>query len=234
MKRLRFEFWLVSLASSVACSFSSPAAAESRFGDRETFWQAELGWRSSYVTDAGYDPFSDNNYLPQLSLGLARTIWDDDRLSFAPGVIWDYGWRGSTARGQNTSLATHRIALALEGRYHFLPWMYGLVRVTPGALHQSVEIEDPLAPAPFVAQGWVFALDASAGAAFLLGPQHEETSSPVRWWLAAEGGYGFAGSSPLVMHPDLSEGAPRRAGDLDLGTLAMRGPFFRVYGSVTY
>jgi hypothetical protein len=36
------------------------------------------------------------------------------------------------------------------------------------------------------------------------------------------------------MHSDLAEGDPRRTGDLDLGTLAMRGAFFRIYGSVTY
>jgi len=219
---------------SLVTSLASRASAESRFGDRETFWQGELGLRSSFVTDKGYDAFSNDNALPQFSLGVSRTVWDEDRLSFAPGVIWDYGWRSSSARGQNTSLATHRLAVALEGRYHFLPWMYGLVRVTPGALHQAVEVDDALSAAPLVASSWVFALDASAGAAFLIGPQQESSASPVRFWLAAEGGYGFAGSSPLVLHPDLAEGDPRRTGDLDMGTLAMGGAFFRIYGSVTY
>jgi hypothetical protein len=233
MKKIRFAVPIVA-GSLVACSFASPAAAESRFGDRETFWQAELGLRSSYVTHPGYDPFSDDNALPQLSLGIARTVWDSDRVSFAPGVIWDYGWRSSTARGQSTSLATHRLALALEGRYHFLPWMYGLVRLTPGALHQYVQLDDALSAAPYVAKSWVFALDASAGAAFLLGPHQEDSPSLVRFWLAAEGGYGFAGSTALVMRPDLGEGDPRRTGELDMGTLAMGGAFFRIYGSVTY
>jgi hypothetical protein len=214
--------------------FSTAAAAESRFGSRESFWQGELGVRSTFVTDPGFDPFSTDNALTQFSLGLARTVWAEDRVSFAPGVIWDYGWRAGTARGQDTSISSHRLALALEGRYHLFPFVYGLVRLTPGAAHQSVEVDDSLSPAPFVAKGWVFALDASAGAAFLLGPQREDSASPVRWWLAAEGGYSYAASTSLVMHPDLAPDDPRRTGDLDLGTLAMRGGFFRIYGSVTY
>jgi hypothetical protein len=90
-----------------------------------------------------------------------------------------------------------------------LPFVYGLVRLTPGAVRQSVELDDSLSPAPFVAQSWAFSLDASAGAAFLLGPQEENSASPVRWWLAAEGGYSYTGSTSLLMHPDLAEGDPR-------------------------
>lgn len=214
--------------------FSMPARADSRFGSRERFWQAELGVRSTFVTDPGFDPFSSDNALTQFSLGVARTVWVEDRVSFAPGLIWDYGLRSATARGQDTSISSHRLALALEGRYHLFPFVYGLVRLTPGAVHQSAELDDSLSPAPFVAKSWAFSLEASAGASFLLGPQQEDSASPVRWWLAAEGGYSYAGSTSLVMHPDLAEGDPRRTGDLNLGTLAMRGGFIRIYGSVTY
>jgi hypothetical protein len=234
MKTRRLGYLLGSGALLGIGFFSTMAMAESRFGSRQSFWQGELGVRSTFVSDPGFDPFSSDNALTQLSLGVARTLWAEDRVSFAPGVIWDYGWRAATARGQDTSISSHRLALALEGRYHLFPFLYGLVRVTPGAVHQSVEVDDSLSPAPFVAKSWAFALDASAGAAFLLGPQHEDSASPVRWWLAAEGGYSYAGSTSLMMHPDLAEGDPRRTGDLDLGTLAMRGAFFRIYGSVTY
>src|SRR5438477_13053460 len=96
--------------------FSTAAVAESRFGSRESFWQGQLGVRSTFVSDPGFDPFSKDNELTQFSLGVARTVWEEDRLSFAPGIIWDYGWRTATARGQDTSLSSHRLALALEGR----------------------------------------------------------------------------------------------------------------------
>jgi hypothetical protein len=233
MKTL-FGWSLCSGAVLLATLVSTSAGAETRFGNRESFWQGALGVRSTFVTDPGFDPFSNDNVLTQFSLGVARTLWAEDRVSFAPGVIWDYGGRSALARGQNASLATHRLALSLEGRYHLFPWAYGLVRVAPGAVRQSIELEDGNAPASFVATHWGFALDASAGAAFLLGPHGEASVSPVRFWLAAEGGYSYARSAPLVLHPDLADSDPRRTGDLDLGTLAMRGGFVRIYGSMTY
>jgi len=224
---------VVGVAAQIAL-FTSPASAEPAFGDRETFWQAEAGVRSMYITNPGYDPVSTDNSLIQFSLGVSRTLWDQDQFSFAPGIIWDYGESSATARGQTTGLQTHRLALALEGRYHFLPWMYGLVRVAPGALHQRVELDDSAAIAPFVARHWSFAFDSAAGVAFLLGPQAEVARSPVRWWLAAEGGYSYAGSGSLAMGPDVGADDPRRTGGVDLGTLALRGGFFRVYAAVTY
>jgi hypothetical protein len=214
--------------------FASPASAEPSFGDRETFWQAEAGFRSMYITNPGYDPVSTDNALVQFSLGASRTLWDEGQLSFAPGIVWDYGESSATARGQSTGLQAHRLALTLEGRYHFLPWMYGLVRVAPGALHQRVEVEDPMAIAPYVSRHWEFAFDSAAGVAFLLGPQGEASRSPVRWWAAAEGGYSYAGSGSLAMGPDVDATDPHRTGGIDLGTLALRGGFFRIYAAVTY
>ncbi len=212
----------------------SPAIAEAEplFGNRQSFWQAQLGARSTLLKDPGFDPFASDDLLTQVSVGVARTVWTDGAVSFAPGVIWDYGQRDGTARGQSTSLSVHRLAVALEGRYHFLPWAYGLVRLTPGALHQSIELADAMAP--YVASHWAFAFDASAGAAFLLGPERDGSGPGPHWWVAAEGGYSYAGSTALRLHSDLAEGDPRRTGDLDLGTLALRGGFVRIYGSVTY
>lgn len=212
---------------------SLPAQAEPLYGSRESFWQGQVGMRSTFVTDPGFDPFASDNVLTSFSLGASRTIFDYDAFSLAPGVFWDYAARSATARGDATSLVSNRLALALEGRYHFAPWGYALVRLTPGTIHQSAELKDPLAAAPYVAQSWTFALDASAGAAFLLGP-HAASASPVRWWLGAEGGYGYADSASLLMHPDLASDDPRRTGNLDLGRLALSGGFFRIYGSITF
>jgi hypothetical protein len=216
-------------------SFARPARAEEPppYGNRDSFWQGQVGMRSTFITDPGFDPFATDNVLTTVSLGASRTIFHSDALSLAPGVFWDYGSRSATARGNSTTLATHRLGLALEGRCHIAPWMYALLRVTPGAIHQSAELKDPLAPAPFVARAWTFALDASAGAAFLLGP-HTSSSSPLRWWLAGEAGYGYASAASLVMHPDLASDDPRRVGNLDLGSVALGGTFVRVYGSVTF
>ena len=77
---------------------ASTASAEPTFGDRETFWQAEAGVRSMYITNPGYDPVSTDNALVQFSLGASRTLWDQGQFSFAPGIVWDYGTASKTAR----------------------------------------------------------------------------------------------------------------------------------------
>jgi hypothetical protein len=213
-------------------ALATPVRAEPLYGSRESFWQGQVGMRSTFVTDPGFDPFASDNALTAVSLAVTRTVFEQDAFSLAPGIFWDYGGRSATARGQATSVEAHRIALALEGRYHFLPFAYALVRVTPGTIRQSAELHDPLAAAPFVARAWTFSLDASAGVAFLLGPHG--ASSPVRWWLAAEGGYGYANAASLMMHADVAADDPRRTADLDLGRLALGGGFFRLYGSVTF
>ena len=211
-----------------------PADAEPLYGSRESFWQGQVGMRSTFVTDPGFDPFATDNVLTTVSLGVSRTVFDYDAFSFAPGFFWDYGARSASARGEAASFSSHRLALALEGRYHFAPWVYGLVRLTPSAIQQSAELRAQLATAPYIARAWTAGLDASAGVAFLLGPHAPSAISPVHWWLAAEGGYGFAGSASLQMHPDLPPDDPRRTGDLNLGQLALRGGFFRLYGSITF
>jgi hypothetical protein len=226
-------------ASMLGVSFAmvaapGPASAEPRYGNRESFWQGQLGVRSTFVTDRAFDPFATDNALTAVSLGVTRTLFDRDEISFASGIIWDYGERNATARGQATNFVANRLAVPLEGRYHFLPWMYGLVRMTPGAVHQSARLHDPLSPTPFGAQAWTFNLDASGGLAVLLGPHAESSGSPVRWWLAGEGGYSYAGAASLLMRPDVQSDDPRRTGDLDWGRLALAGGFFRIYGSVTY
>jgi hypothetical protein len=231
---MKISCLLLSASLAAVTSVSSIASAEPAFGNRESFWQAEAGVRSMYITNPGYDPVSTDNSFVQFSLGASRTLWDQDQFSFAPGILWDYGQSSAQARGLPTSLEAHRLALSLEGRYHFLPWMYGLVRVAPGGLHQRVELDDPLAIAPYVARKWGFSFDSAAGLAFLLAPQAEVAASPVRWWVAAEGGYAYAQSGSLAMGPDVDPNDPRRTGGVDLGSLAVRGGFFRVYAAVTY
>lgn len=199
---------------------------------RETFWQGQVGMRSTFVTDRGFDPFASDNALTSISLGFSRTIYHFDSFSFAPGVVWDYGSRSAAARGQPTSLSANRLGLALEGRYHFAPWAYGLVRITPAALHQRAELQDPLGLS-YRASAWNFAVDASAGAAFLLAP-HGDSPALLRWWAGAEGGYGYASNQSLRMRPELADDDPRKVGDLDLGKVALGGAFFRIYGAVTF
>jgi hypothetical protein len=213
-----------------------PSGGESQapLGSRQSFYQLLVGVRSSYITDAGYDPFSKDNSLVQSSFGLSRTLLVVDRFSFAPGVYWDYGKQDATARGDPSSIRVHRLGLGLEGRCQVFPWLYGFVRLTPGALQEKVSIEEPMAPGPLEQQHWLFSLDASGGAAVLLGPHAAEASFPLRFWAIAEGGYGWAPSKSLNLTPELPADETRPVGSLPLGKLALRGGFFRISAAVTY
>jgi hypothetical protein len=231
---LSFGILLAALAAADRATAQPVPEAQTTLtrAERESFWQGQVGMRSTFVTDRGFDPFASDNALTSVSLGVSRTILHEGSFSFAPGVVWDYGARSATARGQPTSFSANRLGLALEGRYHFAPWVYGLVRITPAALHQRAELQDPLGPA-YRMNAWSFAVDASAGAAFLLGP-HGDSPAVVRWWAGAEGGYGYASSASLRMRPALGDDDPRKVGDLDLGKVALGGAFFRIYGAVTF
>jgi hypothetical protein len=196
-------------------------------------WRIEAGYRGSYIPDEGFDPFSKDDFLPQLSLSASRTVWTRGRLSFAPGLAWDHGSRSSTARGAATSLSLDRVTIPLEGRLHVDRWGYAFVRLAPGVVAQGVRVEEVSGPAPYTKSRALFAADLSAGYAFPLwrlgGP-----ASPARAWLQADGGYGWVASERLALAPDLAGDDPLRTRGVDLGSIATRGAFFRVGVALTF
>ena len=199
-----------------------------------SFWRFEIGVRSSFVADPGLDPFAQNDYVPQFSLAASRTILARDRFSFAAGLAWDYGSRSEHARGDFASLSIHRLAVPLEGRMHFGPWGYAFVRAAPGVVTTSVSLEDAAAAATLTKDRALFAADFSAGYALLVHRNGPATKAAPRVWLQGEGGYGWTARERLDLHPDLADNDPRRAGGVDLGSLALRGPFFRIALAITY
>ena len=52
-------------------------------------------------------------------------------------------------------------------------------------------------------------------------------------WLTFDGGYGFAGESDLTLTAD-GDAGPVRAEPLELGPLALAGPFLRFAAVLTY
>ncbi|HEX4447449.1 MAG TPA: hypothetical protein VH044_11960, partial [Polyangiaceae bacterium] len=85
---------------------------------RESMWRIEMGFRGSYVPNAGYDPFSTNDFLPSFSVAASRTLVAGHHLSFAAGLSWDYGRRGAEDRGDHAWISAQRVAVPLEGRVH--------------------------------------------------------------------------------------------------------------------
>lgn len=204
---------------------------------RGEMWRAELGYRGSFVNDAGYEPFSSTHYFTQVSLAASRTLIKEGRYSFAPGIGFDFGSSSASARGDATSLSVLRLSIPLEGRMHFGPWGYAFVRAAPGLAQVSAEIDDASAPggAPGAMKktDWMFSTDVSAGYAWLIVPRFDRYERTARLWLQADAGYGWVAGDRLAMVPP---GGSQGAGvsGVDLGTLTMQGGFFRLAAAVSF
>jgi hypothetical protein len=200
----------------------APAVAHARvFDRREVMARLEIGYRGSFITNAGYNPFSTDDYLPQFSLAASQTIFARHRFAFASGFAWDFANTGATDRGDSASLTLHRLTIPLEGRVHFGEWGYAFLRVAPGVAMVSEQIDDPSAPGPLTKDRWLFATDASVGYDWLIMPRGSALSRVARMWLQTDVGYGWMAKERLDL-------APAGASGVDLGTLALSGAFFRI------
>jgi hypothetical protein len=196
--------------------------------EHESVARVEIGYRGSFVTNAGYNPFSSNDYLGQFSLLASRTLYVAHPFAFAAGLAWDYAGGGASARGSQSSLTLDRLTVPLEGRLHFGNWGYLFARVAPGVAFVRTEIDDASAPAPLAKERWLFATDASAGYSFPLVFPSARSNRTARAWLNADGGYGWVANERL----DLMPGGG--VSGVDLGTLGLNGAFFRIALAASY
>jgi hypothetical protein len=202
---------------------------------REEMTRLELGYRGSFVPDPGFDPFSNNDFLPAFSMAVTRTVFAAGRLSFAAGVAWDNEGSTATIRGiDGGSLRMNRITVPLEGRLHFGPWGYAFARAAPGVAALETQVSDASAPATLSKTQWLFATDLSAGVAWLVWPRFERYRMTARYWLQADGGYGFVAQGRLNLGPDLPSGSTQRVDGVDLGTISMNGGFFRLAAAISF
>jgi len=197
-----------------------------RFDAGEIVGRFELGYRGSFVSGSGYNPFSTNDYLPQLSIGVTRTLASQGPWSFAAGVAWDYAATGATSLGDTTELTLDRLTVPLEGRRRFGRFGYAFVRAAPGIAYESVEVDDASVPGNALTKSrWLFAADLSAGYSVPLWTRRGSGSQLLsHLWAQADGGYGFVVDQRLNLTPS----GQARADGVDLGTLALSGGFFRL------
>jgi hypothetical protein len=203
-------------------------------GSHQTHFSLQLGVRTSFISDPGFDLFSEDDAFVQVGLSGGRVLVAEGPLSVAALVGWDYGTAESTARGVSTNLEQHRLWLGAEARYHVLRRLYAFARVAPALLSTQATLRDPIALAEREAGGWSFGVDASAGAAFEVFGKTKGDSSNPRGWVTADGGYGWTESDGLSFSTSEDDSAPTRTASLELGDLALRGGFFRVGIAVTF
>lgn len=208
---------------------------DGQMGSHQEHWLLGVGIRETLVTGKGYDPFSTDNVLPQVSLDLGRAFYTSGPLSIAGMAVWDYGSTKATARGADTWLGVHRITAAAEGRYHLLRRFYVFGRVGAGALHSAATFHDQVVGIDRESDAWVFTSDYSLGAAFEFAGDARGASTRPRGWVGADAGYSWSAASKLAFNEFGSDGtAPTRLETLRFDDLALRGGFFRLTATVTY
>jgi hypothetical protein len=220
---------------------AGPAAPEfDRVADRrlppgrEILGRFEVGYRGVFVTNPGYNPFSTQDYFSGAALALSRAIVAESGFSFAPGIAWDYGSSTATARGDGATLQVHRFTVPLEGRLHAGPFGYAFIRVAPGIAGEHVEVTDSSAPSTLTKTQWLFAADASAGYALPVVPMPPRNGATFRLWLVGDAGYSWIADQRLDLTSTTPAGSPSMVNTIDLGTLSLRGAFFRVAAAVSY
>jgi hypothetical protein len=213
----------------------SGAPDDGKLGHHQDHFLGFAGVRVGKVSSAGLDPFSDSDELAQFSLGFGKTLLVAGDFSLAGLLLYDVGGHSGQARDADTDLIVHRLLLGAEARYHFMRQLFVFGRVAPGAIHSIAKMQDHTAgDVTLAAREWVFATDLSAGAMLeLTGWTGNASKRALGVWLAFDGGYGFAGESELSLAPDADEG-PERAEPVELGPLALGGPFLRFSAVLTY
>lgn len=214
-------------------AWAPTAEARNDFGTHQEFWQWQLGVRAGFVGDSGYDPFAEGDGLVQFSLGGGRTVFSDGPFSLAAVALGDFGGGSESLRNEETDLSVLRLTLGPEARYHFFERLYVYGRVAPGALRSEASLRDSATGTRLSDAAWVAAVDGAVGIAFQVAGKRSPTTHKPRFWIAAEGGYGWAMDRDVELDSS-SEAGPVRIAPLELETLALRGPMFRVVATATF
>jgi len=199
-----------------------------QLGSYQTHTWIGVGVRTSFVKDAGFDPFAETDALTTFDVSLGRTLFAQRQLSLAAAFDYQIGGRSAAARFDPTDLSSQRLTLAPEVRYHVWPRLFAFARPAVGADRIKASIDESSTGAELVEKAWAPALDLTAGVAAQLYGKVSGDRPSFRLWLTADGGYGWTGRIDLTMSPASGQSAPARLAPLDLGELSLRGPQFQI------
>jgi hypothetical protein len=206
---------------------------DNALGNHQRNLRFEIGARTQFVNSAGFNPFSTNDVLPQLSLGASFAFWTQNQLSLAGVAGFDYGSASASLRSDEASLDVRRFTLAPEARYHLFRVLVLTAKVGPTLTREAAEVSGPLGTT-MLKTGWKFGFDATAGAAVELWGYANPASKKPRLWLMGEGGYGWTAPMKLTFKPEHSAAVPQRLAVLDLGELSLGGPLFRITAGLSF
>ncbi len=185
------------------------------------------GARVMVVSSTGLDPYSSGDVLAQASVGFAQTVVKLDRFSLLGVAEYDFGMAGASVRGNESSLAVHRMALGLESRLRVASRLYLFAKAAPSVLALRGSITTGAAE-PLVARPWTWGLDTTGGGGLRLG------GIATSLWLVGEVGYAFGGEAPMRYAPAADASDPQRYGTVMLPTLRLAGPVSRLALAIAF
>jgi hypothetical protein len=226
---------LLTASHAAAAEDAAPPSVldEQALGNHQKHLRLDIGGRTQFVNSKGFDPFSKNDVLGQLSLAASYVVWTHDQLSVAAVGGFDYGGSSASLRSDQTSLDLRRFTLAPEARYHVLRLLVLTAKVGPTLTREAAEVSGGLGTA-WLKTGWKFGFDATAGAAVEVWGYQNGASHKPRVWVTGEGGYGWTAPMKLGFEPDDSGAVPQRLAALDLGELSVAGPLFRITAALSF
>jgi hypothetical protein len=215
-----------------------PAAARPEDSGRPRYDLVRInaGFRVGYIPSRAFDSFASSDVLTQFSLDGTYPLFTSGKLVFGAGLGWDFGARSDQLRNIEASMASHRLYVPIEGRYHVLPGLAVFGKVSPGAAAVLSKVKDASAPGSEVSgTGWAFSADASVGASILVGPRQQMDKRAPRFWVTPEVGYAVTTGASVRPNPGRDDkdvlGSDE---DTNLRTLALSGFFWRASVGVTF
>ena len=211
---------------------AAPPAKLKRYVQRHVGFEA--GMRTTVVLDEGYDPYSANDLLPHFA---AAATWVPLRMApFSVGLVGEYdlGRSSGMARGDATSLVIHRASVGLQARLALGRRVYAFAKAAPSVMYLRGGITDAAIDRPLTADAWTWGVDATGGAAVLIGRAGDPDWPALRVWIVGEIGYAFAGKSEMVFSPEEQDDDPRMFGSVRLPGFRPAGVVNRLALALTF
>jgi hypothetical protein len=212
------------------------APATPAHAPRRQYVSLGFGIRAAHIESKGYDPYSESDGQPMMTLFGTVTPWPTRPFSVHLAFEWDYGSSESHARGIESTLDLHRLALGLELRYLPISRISLFARAMPAAIHAGGVVKDASFTDHLEANAWTWGVDATAGAAARVASFGHVEHPAASIWIGLDMGYRFAAPAAMRLRPGgLTEAdQARRFGEVPMADLDVSGFVGRLTGSVSF
>ena len=184
-----------------------------------------LGVGNLWLPSDGLDPFAEDDALTTFSAGAGVSLAEAGAIDIAAVAGIDITASDADYRREPTSLGLLRLAVGPELRGSWLDRLYWHGRLAPTLTRLSLELEESSSDATLVDSQWLWGAEAAVGLELRFAEAVTDLPHALGFFVRGEAGYGWTPSATLALRGGGS--APVRTQPLDLGEVALSGPFFR-------